>query len=703
MAGTMATKRKPAKIQLADRLEVAHRALVYSLVAFVFVLPLFILPGISEYGYGKTMFAVLCVTALMILWGVYAWLQGSWRLRIPWAVAPFAGFIAAGLLSMIPAMNARVVLQSLVLVLFFVLLLLVIANVVRDRKEVHLLLGSMLLSAFLVALYGMLQYLGIMRGPSGSEGGLGQIISTLGNRNFIGGFMAYLLFPAVILVIQAKARWIRVVSIPMIAFCFGMAMMLRQRGVVVALALALLMFLAGVLIFRSVAPIRRSRRWLLALILCVVVSFLVQAPSGPLNSLIAESAESTSLIGRIWERYGDDARSWDWLIGIDMFKDSPLVGVGLGNYKLNFLPYKVAFLQSERADMFDFYIPRAAQAHNEYVQILAETGILGFGFVAAAVILIVVSFWVRIRRAASEDTKIDLLLIACGIAVFLVHALVSFPAHLPASMLAIVVLAGLAFSKVYGERFVRKLALSGWWMRGIAIGVCVFSVVVSGFAVSDLSADLLMSEGLRQYQLGNHHRAEALLQQSLMLDFAPRQTYFHLALAQIQLGRTDEAWENLEKCFTRFLDEAVYLTYANLAINRRDYRAGEEALEFLLASGVKEQVQWQARYIQAAIRSQRGEYTEAIAQLLRLSADAPEYELAFIALGDIYAAQGNTVLAREKYDQALDVVETRLERTNRRLEALTETTVSVYGRLRTVANNMTQQRTLILERLSRLP
>ena len=700
----MATKRQTKKNESIARVEMLNRSLLYLLVALVFALPLFILPGISEYGYGKTMIALVGVGLLMLVWGVHAWLSGSWRLRVPWALYPMAAFIAVGLFSMIPAMNARVVLQTVVLIVCFNLLLLLVANLVRERKDAHLLLGALLLSGFLVALYAMLQYLGVLRGPSSSlAGGTGQIISTLGNRNFVGGFMSYLLFPSAILVIQAREKWLRALSIPVIAFCFGMAMMIKQQGVAIALILAVFVLIVGLIIFRPVAPVRRSRRWILALLLCIVISFLFQSPSGPLNSLVAHSQENTSFVGRIWERFEDDARTWDWLIGLDMFKDSPLVGVGLGNYKLNFLPYKVAFLQGERADMFDEYIPRAAQAHNEYVQVLAETGILGLLSVAASIALLVWSFWVRMRRAESEDAKLDLLLLACGIATFLAHAFVSFPAHLPASTLALVVFVGLAFSRVYGDRFVGTFSLSGWWMRGAVVAVAVLSLVVSGFAISDLSADMLMAEGQIQFQLGNHRGAEALFQQSLKYDFAPRQTYFHLALTQIQLGRIDDAWENLEKCFTRFIDEAVYLTYANLAISRRDFRAGEEAIEFLLTSGVERQTEWQARYIQAAIFTQRGEYSRATGKLLELAADAPTYELAFIALGDIYAAQGNTMLARTRYEEALEIVVDRLQKANDRLERLTEATISQYGVLRNTVNNMTQQRSMILERLAQLP
>jgi len=546
---------------------VLDQVLVYTVALLLLSIPLFFLTTISEYGYGKTMFALVGISLLSILWGISGWLKGTWRIRWPWITVPFLGFVVASLLSLLYAINGRVVIQSLVLVVFFFQMLLIIANVIRERKDVHLLLFAILLSGFLAGVYGLLQYLGVLPGSSGGSG-LPELISSLGNRNYLGGFLAYLLFPSVILVLTPRWLWVRVVSILMIAFCFGMAMLVQQTAVVVSLVVTAIALGVGWAIFRPVDPVRKNRLWILALLLLLVITFLVMAPSGPLNSVVGLSADESSWIGRIWERNAGNVRSWDWWVGWEMFKESPVVGVGLGNYKLNFLAYKAEFLATPRGENYGFYISRAAQAHNDYVQALAELGILGglavFGFMA----VLAVSFWLRIRRMKDEDKRLELLLLACGVIPVFVHALVSFPAHLPASSLAFIAIIGIAYSRVYGEAAVRTGLLSRWPLRVAVAAVTAIGIVVSTFAVSDLSANILMYEGIQQSQLGNNDSAEALLSASLRYDFAPRQTYYHLASVQLRLSRPDEAWENLELCMTRFLDEGVYLTYANIGANR---------------------------------------------------------------------------------------------------------------------------------------
>jgi len=676
------------------------RILFYGIAFLVFALPLFIWPGVSEYGYAKTIVALIGISVLTVLWGLSAWQKGEWTIRLPWITISVLGLVVASLLSLLVAVNGRVVVQSLVLVVFFALLMVLIAHAVRDRRDVHLLLLVLLVSAFLAALYGMLQYLGVMRGPQG-VGGLRNVISTMGNRNYLGGFLSYLLFPAVVLVVRPQSRAVRLLSILLIAFCFGMVLVVQQTGTLIGLTVSAAVLLAGLLIFRPIEPIRRSRFWLLVLIGTLVITFLIEAPSGPLNSVVGLSQEPTSWIGRLWKQGSTQTRTWDWWVGWEMFKDSPLVGVGLGNYKLNFLPYKAAFLATPRGEVYDFYIDRAAQAHNEYVQVLAELGIVGVLALASLLVVLVVSVWRRIR-ANDESDRLDLLLFSCGLATLLVHALVSFPAHLPSSSLVLIVTGGLIFSRAYGTEGRFSVSLRNWSLKGCLAAVTILGLVVSVIAVRDLKANLLMAEGIEQTQLGNLYGAESLLERSIELDFAPRQTYYHLAVVQIERGEYEAAAASLEKCFTRFVDETVYLNYANLMANLRQVDRAREALDLLLASRARPDIRTRARYLEAVITAQSGDPTEATALLQALIAEAPTFATAYIGLGTVYEARGMPVNAREAYSQALELIESQLKRAQEMLASRDTITTEEYGRLRSEIEQLQQQREIVQDKLEAL-
>jgi len=843
------------------------RTLFYGVVLLVFAVPLFIWPGISEYGYGKTIVTLIGVSALAILWGVTAWRKGTWTIRLPWICVAVLGFVVVSLLSLVNATNGAVVFQSLVLVVFFGLLMLIIANSVRDQRDANVLLFALLVSAFLAALYGMLQYLGVLRGPTGSSG-LEQVISTMGNRNYLGGFLAYLLFPAVVLVVRPRSRSVRILSILLIAFCFGMVLVVQQSGTIVSLILTAVAFLVGVAVFRPIAPIRSNRTWLLALVGALVLTFLIEAPSGPLNSITGLSQATTypsstgsasiearlaavpnliddagfenhsanwgtagrqetasgdrssgwwrlqragydnvahqldgdgsirvfevrpgdvygfaaslrtdgECIARVvlkavdaqgalvtwspvldsasvdWDRQygrytvgprvsglqillisrGSDGwagfdnitlarietapslperileqnslriRSWDWWIGWEMFLDHPVTGVGLGNYKLNFLPYKAEFLSTPRGEDYDFYIDRAAQAHNEYVQVLAELGILGALAVLSILSAVAVTLWKRLR-SNDEANRLDLLLYTCGIVSYAIHALVSFPAHLPSSTLVLVVCGGLVLSRLHGNTCQFTARLTGWRLRASLLAVVVVGLGVSVVAVRDLKADLLMSDGIEQAQLGNVYGAEALFRRSLELDLAPRQTYYRLATTQIERGAYDEAQANLERCFTRFVDEAVYLNYANLTVNSGQYEQAREAIALLLATHPHEDVAVRARYLEAIVFAQTGDPVTATKLLQTLVHDAPWFETGYIGLGAIYQARGMTAEARSAFETALQSIDRKIDELEETLARQGTITAEEYGKLRIDMAHYQQERETVLDKLETLP
>jgi O-antigen ligase/Flp pilus assembly protein TadD len=694
--GSLKKPRRPSSIWRLDRL------LTYGIALVLFGLPIFITSEITEYGYGKTIVALIAISVLSILWAVDAWRKGSWSIRIPWIGAALLAFVIASLFSLLHATNGRVVIQSLTLFVFFGQLLLLIINTVKEKRDVSLLLFSFLSSVTLISLYGLLQYLGLAAGASTGTG-LGQVISTLGNKEYIAGALCYTLFPALILVFRLRSRLLRGGALVLIAFNFGTMLLVQQTGANVALIAATIALLIGWLIFRPIEPIRRLRPWLIALLVLIALTFLIEAPSGPLNSVVGLSADGSSWIAQIWARNSGSVRAWDWWIGLEMFKSHPLVGVGLGNYKLDFVPYKARFLQTPQGQRYDFTISRAAQAHNEYVQALAETGILGALSLLAFLVLLPAGFWIRLRRNRDEDDRMDLLLLAAGLVAVVVHAAVSFPAHLPVSSLAAILALGLAWSPAYGTEATWDVTLRRWWLKGLAVTIAIVGVTVSVVAARDLAANVLMGRGIQELQFGQPQQAVETLRRSERLDFAPRQTYFYLASAYAQLGNNEAALDALERCFTRFVDESVYLSYAELAANMGQTEEATQKLDILLASKPKKDIETKARYIEATISIRENDYAKAMTQLQSLTADAPDFEMGWIALGNLDAGLGDQESARADLQRALHLIEPRLAKAQKKLAALTQYTAEEYASLRSTISTLTSERDYVLGRLDEIP
>jgi O-antigen ligase len=116
-----------------------------------------------------------------------------------------------------------------------------------------------------------------------------------------------------------------------------------------------------------------------------------------------------------------------------LWRDFPLFGVGVGNFQ----------------DIFPLYQPAAVgqvfydYAHNDYLQLLAETGILGFAFLMwafSSVLYAAGRFW----HKAMGEQRVWLAGVLAGVVAMALHSLVDFNVHIPANALLFVTLLALS-------------------------------------------------------------------------------------------------------------------------------------------------------------------------------------------------------------------------------------------------------------------
>lgn len=112
-----------------------------------------------------------------------------------------------------------------------------------------------------------------------------------------------------------------------------------------------------------------------------------------------------------------------WNNTLEMIQDAPLVGVGLGNWKIHFPKYSMAGLRSEQGVIF-FQRP-----HNDYLWVFSEMGI---GGILAYLLILGSSIWAGvqlIRKAATQDTANYAIAVAitAGLVAFVVFSFFDFP------------------------------------------------------------------------------------------------------------------------------------------------------------------------------------------------------------------------------------------------------------------------------------
>jgi O-antigen ligase len=197
-----------------------------------------------------------------------------------------------------------------------------------------------------------------------------------------------------------------------------------SRGGFVAV-LAEIAILGWILIWRNPLPGRRMRIAATGLVLVGVAAlFFWLVPGFVLNKLgTIHNYVSETRVGRV--------ALWKDALGI--FRDHPLTGAGMGSFVTAYPPYET--------DAQDLIVEHA---HNDYVEALTETGMLGGVLILAALVLFVpIAFGnlsVQLRREPGW-IQLGAAIACCGL---LTHSFVDFNLHIPANAAWFAFCAGLA-------------------------------------------------------------------------------------------------------------------------------------------------------------------------------------------------------------------------------------------------------------------
>jgi O-antigen ligase len=137
-------------------------------------------------------------------------------------------------------------------------------------------------------------------------------------------------------------------------------------------------------------------------------------------------------------------RTQIWRVTLDIIKAHPVVGAGLGAYGVAYTPFDPRNGTN-----------RPEQAHNDYLQVLADAGIIG---AACGLFFIFALFRLGLKRRRSPDIfrrgVATGALAGCFAA--LVHSFFDFTLHTTSNALLFLTLAGLATAGPRIERVVRK-------------------------------------------------------------------------------------------------------------------------------------------------------------------------------------------------------------------------------------------------------
>ena len=316
---------------------------------------------------------------------------------------------------------------ELQLLLSYLILLFLAAQAFRTLQDWRGFVWFGMVFGFLVSIFGILQHLtfngklywfremhygGIPFGP-------------YVNRNHFAGFVELILPLALVPLVLGRVRRERWPVVGLFAVVpIGALFLSVSRGGIVSFGVELVV-LALVMIQRRTMGKQLFAGATVLLLALLMVSWL------GVGQLLQRFSSFQSLEATVGKRASMRRDTWQ------IFLHHPLTGTGLGTLQIVYPPYE---------SLYDGKIVN--HTHNDYLEALAETGLLG-GLCCAWFLGVLFSESLkRLRQLNNSFTGALQLsgLVACT--GFLVHSLVDFNLHIPANALLFLLMAHLATSEV---------------------------------------------------------------------------------------------------------------------------------------------------------------------------------------------------------------------------------------------------------------
>jgi O-antigen ligase len=382
-----------------------------------------------------TVTQILFVTVLGIWW---AWLsiRADRRLVLtPIAVALFFYFTA-----MLPSLwvttSMPMSLAELSRWLVSILAYVIMVNSVQTRRQMNGLIIAMLIAGTAEALLGLVQaYTGVGPASFNVENQLTRAYGTIGAPNSFAGYVNMSLPLALALAIyfwgewasgrnaapyldrpqfvSVKKLWKPLLTGAVALILFWALLTTLSRGAWIGLTFGVLAMVLA-LGRRAAAAIAL----LFASAMSLVVLGVVGALPAPVTDRVGLLLSQLSIFDPRGvvpnpDNYAVIERMVHWFAAGNMFLSSPIIGVGIGNFNVLFARFGV-----------QGWPYSAGHAHNYYLHVLAETGLVGITFYVLMLITAVIVGIRALRRArAAGDTYAEALVIgSIGILVtFMVH------------------------------------------------------------------------------------------------------------------------------------------------------------------------------------------------------------------------------------------------------------------------------------------
>jgi O-antigen ligase len=426
----------------------------------------------------------LGATLLLLLWAVKAVIDKRLTVNVPTTTLPLIFFVALALIECITftasdgrrhalSMDVDSTRSTVIMLILLLVSFIIAVNFFASRERLGTLISFLVIYGVALALFGLIQnftWEGRVYGFRVSKASVafGPFI----NRNHFAGYMEMLIPVPISLVVARVVRKQSWMFYGFAAAIMGLSLVMsKSRGGIISL-------MAG-LIFIAVASSQlrknKERRSLeqntaasvlkrIGAVAAIGAAIFIGVIWIGAEEVVRRAGETIDQVRSANQQETYTSREWIWKDTWKMVRANPLLGVGIGAYETVYPTY---------ASGDDPYF-RIDFAHNDYLQVLADAGIVGG--------LLALWFIVLVARAVlsginASDPLIAAMALSAGAGIFsiLVHSLFDFNLQIPSNSLLFLLLsavasyAGASADRSNGESALKQAARGD--KEGLATGV----------------------------------------------------------------------------------------------------------------------------------------------------------------------------------------------------------------------------------------
>lgn len=611
----------------------------------------------------STMKTTFIQVLLIIAASLYLLTEGKYKLVKSGLNYPVIAFIIASGISLLSSIDIYISVYSLFSITLFAGLYFLVPNIVRERRQIRKIMFSLIFVSGLISIYGIGQYFGIDL-LNLKVMGSGYISGPFENRNVLASFLVFIMPVSVGFLFEKISKKLKlmvglVAIITLIALIYT-----RTRGAWVGFIGAMAFFAGAKLMagrgMKKILKSLFSKKSLITISLMVIcLGLLIRYDYRKPTSFTRKFLSIADLKDPATRH-----RFVMWHTGIDIIKEHPLLGTGIDTFKKIYPKYQSKYLRTEKYGMFEGL---SRFIHNDYLEITANTGILGLG---AFLWLIVTLYWTGLKRLKQIDqSKYSpnlLIIILSSLTAVLIHSFFHYSFYLPTTGMLFWLWLGLLNTDGAKAEKIKENIRPSVIRQSVTVLITILLLV---WVTKPFIASLYFDKGCYYSMSGEYDAAIALYKKSIEFNPRDENTRNNLGNAYRISGLYGKALKEYEEALK--INPYLVEAHNNLGILHVNRGLYDEAIkEYMLAIEINPNLAGVHNNLGNTYRKKRL-YDKALKEYQEAINLDDSFVEAYNSLGVTLANMGDLRGAVKQFEKAL-AVNPNYERARANLEKVRE-------------------------------